>query len=206
VQDSKYARLTEKPLALAYYPHSQGELWGPSLSFELRTDGSPTALVPPVKAALAEVNRAIALDFQTLSDQVSQSLARPRLLAALSGFFGAMALLLAMIGLYGTVSYSVASRRSEIGVRLALGAAPERVLKMVLGEIGWLVVPGLVLGLLAALAGARVLGTFLFGVTASDPPTLTVSALALSAAAFAAGVVPAWRAARLDPVATLREE
>jgi putative ABC transport system permease protein len=206
VQDAKYTRLNETPQALAYYPHSQGEVWGGGINYELRTDGSPAALVPAVKALLAQANPAIALDFQTLSEQVSQSLARPRLLAVLSGFFGGMALLLAMIGLYGTVSYSVASRRSEIGVRLALGAAPARVLKMVLGEIGWLVGPGLVLGLVAALAGARVLGTFLFGVTASDPPTLTISAVALSAAAFAAGAIPAWRAARLDPVATLREE
>jgi ABC-type antimicrobial peptide transport system permease subunit len=137
---------------------------------------------------------------------VAASLVRPRLLATLSGFFGAVALLLAMIGLYGTLAHAVASRRSEIGVRLALGAVPARVLGMVLGEVGRLIVAGLALGVGAALAGTRLLEAFLYGVAPSDPGTLASSAAVLAAVAFAAGALPAWRAARLDPMRTLREE
>ena len=155
---------------------------------------------------MAEANPAISLDIATLSSQVAASLARPRLLAVLSGFFGAVALLLAMIGLYGTLSYTVTSRRREIGVRLALGAAPARVLRMVLAEVGRLAVAGIVLGALAALAASRALSAFLFGMTPSDPGTLAMSAATLAAVAMVAGAVPAWRAARLDPTVVLREE
>ncbi len=111
-----------------------------------------------------------------------------------------------MIGLYGTLSYRVTSRRAEIGVRLALGAARTRVLGMVLGEVGRLVIVGVALGAVVALASTRLLGTFLFGVTASDPVTLALSAVALAVVAMTAGALPAWRAARLDPMVTLREE
>ena len=205
VEDSKYGKLDEKTRPLAYVPWSQSEWFDPVMNFALRTD-APAALIPSVKREVAALEPSISLEVTTLSDQVAASLARPRLLAALSGFFGAVALLLSMIGLYGTLSYAVASRRGEIGVRLALGAAPARVLGMVLGEVGRMVVAGLLLGAAAALAATRLLSAFLFGVTPTDPRTLAESVAVLAAVAFLAGALPAWRAARLDPMTTLREE
>jgi ABC-type antimicrobial peptide transport system permease subunit len=141
-----------------------------------------------------------------MADDVAASLTRPRLLAILSGFFGVVALLLAMIGLYGTLSYRVTSRRAEIGVRLALGAARGRVLGMVLSEVGGLIVIGVGIGIALTLAGTRLLASFLFGVTATDPITVAGSTAVLSFVALAAGALPAWHAARLDPMETLREE
>ncbi|HKG91069.1 MAG TPA: ABC transporter permease, partial [Gemmatimonadaceae bacterium] len=208
VRDAKYSSLREGPRPTAYVPLAQAELFGFSLDFELRSaEGTPAAaLVPAVKAVVAQADPRISLEFTTLAGQLAASLTRERLLATLSGFFGALALLLAVVGLYGTMAYGVARRRTEIGIRLALGAAPARVLRMVLGEAGVLVASGVALGALGALAASRLLASFLFGVTPKDPTTLALSALTLAAAAAAAAAVPAWRAARLDPMVPLREE
>jgi predicted permease len=206
VENSKYESLSESDLPIAYFPLGQGELFGPTVTFIVRAAGFTAVIIPAIKAVMADAHPAISFDVATLSDQVAASLARPRLLAALSGFFGAVALLLAMIGLYGTLSNAVTSRRREIGVRLALGAAPIGVLRMVLGEVGRLVVVGIVLGVAATLASSRLLSAFLFGVTPNDPATLGMSAGALVGIALAAGALPALRAARLDPMAVLRED
>lgn len=201
----RQARLRFGTLAIAYLPLSQLGEWT-ELQFQLRTSGEAWPLAPSVTTLIEDVHPMISFRFTTLSEQVAASLTRPRILAVLSGFFGAVAILLAMIGLYGTLSYRVTSRRAEIGVRLALGAARTRVLGMVLGEVGRLVIVGVALGAVVALASTRLLGTFLFGVTASDPVTLALSAVALAVVAMTAGALPAWRAARLDPMVTLREE
>ena len=166
----------------------------------------PRALVPAVRTLAGDVNHALSLDFVTLSEQVAASLARPRLLATLSAFFGALALLLATVGLYGTVAYSVARRQSEIGIRIALGADGSRVVRMIMGEVGRLLAAGAVLGALIALAATRLLQSFLYGLTATDPTTIVLAVTSLAAVAFVAGAVPAWRAARLDPMDALREE
>ena len=206
VADAKYRRVDEEILPTAYVPLEQTELWAPSIQLALRSETEPTALIPAVTEAMREVHPAITLEFATMTEQIALSLARPRLLATLSGFFGALALLLAVIGLYGTMSYSVARRRNEMGVRIALGAAQTRILKLVAGEAGRIVAMGVVLGALLALAGTRLIATFLYGVTASDPVTLAVSALILGAVAMAAALVPAWRASGVDPMVSLREE
>ena len=206
VGDAKYQSLREEAPPTAYVPISQQEEPGPFMNFELRAAASPAALIPGVTSAFGAVNPDISLEFVTLSDQVAQSLTRERLLAMLSTFFGALALALAMIGLYGIMSYNVARRRNEIGIRIALGAARARVLRMVLGEVGRMVIAGVVLGIGAALAVTRLVSSLLFGVTPSDPVTLLLSALLLVVVALAAGALPAWRAARLDPMEALREE
>jgi ABC-type antimicrobial peptide transport system permease subunit len=164
------------------------------------------ALSPLVTAAALAENRATSVDFVTLARQVTESVRRPRLLATVSGFFGALALLLAVIGLYGTMAYGVAQRRNEIGIRLALGAARSRVLGMVLGEAGTLIALGGVLGLAGALAATKLVASFLYGVERNDPLTLGLSAALLGAVALVAGAIPAWRAASLDPAETLRAE
>lgn len=134
------------------------------------------------------------------------SLARPRMLAVLSAFFGALALLLTMIGLYGTIAYSVVQRRNEIGVRIALGAGRSRVLRMVTRDAARIVVAGVVFGALLTIAGTRFLSAFLFGVTPTDPATLAAVAVALLVTGLGAASVPAWRGAGLDPMEALRED
>ncbi|MGD8699686.1 MAG: ABC transporter permease [Gemmatimonadales bacterium] len=206
VEDAKYRRLDEPTLATVYVPFEQTESWRPSVDLALRCEGAPKALIPAVTEVMREIHPAIAVEFTALHDQLATSLARPRLLALLSGFFGGLALLLAVIGLYGTMSYSVARRRSEIGIRIALGSARTGILRMVAGEAGALVAIGVGLGALLALAATRLVAAFLYGVRASDPLTLALSALLLATVAIAAGLVPAWRAAGVDPMITLREE
>lgn len=206
VEDAKYQRLDEATFAAAYVPLEQRDLFGPSVELALRADGEPGLLIPVVTQAIREMNPAIALEFTTLSNQVATSLARPRLLATLSAFFGGLALLLAVIGLYGTMSYSVARRRNEIGIRVALGSARTGILRMVAGEAATVIAIGVVFGVALALAATRLVAAFLYGLTASDPTTLALSVLTLSAVAMAAGLIPAWRAAGVDPTVALREE
>ncbi|HKP27792.1 MAG TPA: ABC transporter permease [Gemmatimonadales bacterium] len=206
VRDAKYQALREENQPTAYVPIDQGEWWGTWIEYQLRSDATPAALIPLVKSIAADMSPAITLEFNTFEEQVSASLRRPRLLATLSGFFAALALTLAVIGLYGTVAYGVARRRSEIGVRLALGAARGRVLRMVLADAGRLALVGIVAGVATALGTTRLLTSFLYGLTATDIRTLALSAVLLAGAAIAASLLPAWRAASLDPTETLREE
>jgi ABC-type antimicrobial peptide transport system permease subunit len=179
----------------------------PFTLIELRSATSaPTDLIPGVKAAMEEVNRDVTLQFIPLSTQVAESLTRERLLATLSGFFGALALLLSTIGLYGVMSYNVARRRNEIGIRMALGAEQSRVLRMVLREVALLIGIGLAIGLSLALATTRFVASFLYGIKSNDAATLSLAAAVLALVAALAGYIPARRASRLDPMAALREE
>ncbi len=144
--------------------------------------------------------------FRELEQQVSDALRTDRLLATLSVFFGALALLLAMIGLYGTMSYAIARRRAEIGIRLALGAAPERVSRGVLREVAVVSSLGLAVGLAGVLATTRLVEGFLFGVTPHDPSLIIGSMLVLGVATLLAGYLPARRAAGMDPMQALRQD
>jgi ABC-type antimicrobial peptide transport system permease subunit len=184
----------------------QTEAGPPVFHLAVRSQGEPQSVAPLVGRALAEIDPRLSWRSRTLSEQVDQSLARPRLLATLSGFFGALALVLAVIGLYGTMSYSVVRRRAEIGIRLALGAARSRVLRLVLGEAGWVVGVGLLLGAIGALGATRFVASFLYGVAPTDAATFAASVATLGAVAGAASLIPAWRASRIDPMPTLREE
>jgi ABC-type antimicrobial peptide transport system permease subunit len=172
----------------------------------VRGGSSATALVRAVTTAVGDVNPRFSVRYTTLAAQVDASLARERLLATLSGVFGALALALAVIGLYGTMSYTLARRRRELGVRIALGAARARVMRLVLAEVGRLVAAGLALGGAAALLATRWVAPFLFGLTPVDPPTWTLAIVTLAAAALAAGALPAWRAAAVDPVQAIRAD
>jgi predicted permease len=206
VTDAKYGSLREEPSPFVFIPWSQGGAPGPLTSFELRATGVPTALVSTVTSAIGDVNRDVSIEFKTLAAKVDDSISRERLLAILSGFFGALALLLATIGLYGVMSYNVARRRNEIGIRMALGADQSCVLRMVLGEAAILIGGGLVIGLVAALATTRFVASFLYGVKSNDPWTLSLACGVLALVAAVAGFLPARRASRLDPMAALREE
>jgi putative ABC transport system permease protein len=152
------------------------------------------------------VNPDVSVRFSTLARQVDDSLSRERLLATLSGFFGALALALAMIGLYGVMSYNVARRRNEIGIRMALGAEQSRVLRMVLREVAILIGIGLVIGLATTIGTTRFVASFLYGMKPNDPWTLSIAAAVLAMVAAIAGFLPARRASKLDPMAALRDE
>ncbi len=206
VQDAKYQRLSEQTLATAYLPLGQGDVEGTQAAFSLRGVAASASLVPAVRAAAAAVNPAISLGITTLEDQVSESLARARLLATLSAFFGGLALLLAVVGLYGTMSYNVTRRRNEIGIRMALGAASGRVMRMIAAEAAMLIALGIACGSTLAFATTRLVRTLLFGVTPTDPATFIYAALTLGGVAMAAALFPAARAARQRPMDALREE
>jgi len=146
------------------------------------------------------------LKINTVDRQLDDGLAQEQLLAALATFFGAIAVLLACLGLYGLLAHMTACRTSEIGVRMALGATSGSVLAMVLRDGLWLVLAGVVVGVPAAIAGTRWMESRLFGVRPTDPAALAGAALLLAAVAALAGLVPARRASRIDPIAALREE
>jgi putative ABC transport system permease protein len=159
-----------------------------------------------VKRAIASVNGAMLVDFQTLPDQVDKKLMRERLMAVLSGFFGGLAALLATIGLYGVMSYTVARRRNEIGIRMALGAERRDVIAMVMREAATLLIAGVVVGGVLAVAAAQTAKGLLFGLKPGDPATLAIAVAGLGGVAMVASYVPALRASRLQPTEALRDE
>jgi ABC-type antimicrobial peptide transport system permease subunit len=188
-----------------YLPRSQDGA-AQALSVEVRTASDPMRLTPAVTRVLSGVHRSVGLDFSTLRAQVTRSLQRERVLAILSTLFGSVALGLSMLGLYGVMAYTVARRRNEIGVRIALGADRSRVLRMVLADVSRVVILGLVLGAASAMASSKLVESFLYGVRPNDPAVMVLAAVLLAAVAHLAGVLPAVRACRLDPVAALRED
>jgi predicted permease len=206
VGNAKYESMREMPQPIAYISMGQDNDPGLSVNFEIRTIGPTTAIIPSIKAAMAQIAPRASLDFTTLESQVAESLRLPRTLATLSGFFGGLALLLATIGLYGIMSYTVARRRNEIGVRIALGATQGRVMRMVMSEVGRIVGLGVAIGILLTLSMTRLVSAFLYGVKPFDPATMVLSAAVLAAVAVGAAMLPAWRAARLDPVTALRDQ
>jgi ABC-type antimicrobial peptide transport system permease subunit len=162
-------------------------------------------LVDNVRAAIRQIDPGLPVyDVQTMEGRWRESLAKPRLASAILSIFAAVALLLAAIGIYGVTSYSVAQRTPEIGIRLALGAQPRGVLRMILLQALRLTLIGAAIGLLAAWAAARVFTRLLYSVSALDPTAYLAVALALAVAALIAGLVPAVRATRVDPNASLR--
>jgi len=148
----------------------------------------------------------VTIEIIPFTEQLAASLTEEKMLATLSSFFGGLALLLTAIGLYGVLSYNVARRRNEIGIRMALGAEQARVLRMVLGEASWLAFIGLGLGIAGTLAATQVVKSFLYGLQPDDPPTLASAAAMLAAVGGLAAYLPARRAARVDPMTALRDE
>jgi putative ABC transport system permease protein len=206
VKDSKYASARQETYPTAFFPASQITRHAEEDSFELRTAIPPSALVAPVQAAVASVNKAIPLEFHTLAEQVSDSLVQERLLALLSGFFGALALLLAMIGLYGTLSYLVTRRQTEFGVRMTLGAQRVSILRLVMHDVIAVLAAGLVVGTGISLASTRLLQEMLFGLGARDSLTIAIAIGVLATVALLAGYLPARRATKVDPMVALRYE
>ncbi len=167
--------------------------------------GSPAPPTRSVAAAIADVHPDLAVTFRLPADHVGASLTQERLVAMLAGFFGALAPLLAGLGLHGVTSYAVSRQRTEIGIRLALGAAPCGVVRLVLGRVGWLVAAGVTSGMGVSLWAGQFIRAMLFGLEPRDPATMAAAALVLALIGGVAGFVPAWRASRIDPPEVLRE-
>jgi len=155
---------------------------------------------------LAGINPDIGIEFRVFKTEIWNSLLRDRLMATLAGFFGALAVLLATIGLYGVMSYMVVRRTNEIGIRMALGAGRPEVIRIVLREAGLLLAAGGVIGIALSLLAARTAASMLFNLHPYDPATLATAIGTLGAVALAASFVPALRAARMDPMSALRDE
>ncbi len=171
----------------------------------VRTAADPTSYVATLRGIVHDEAPGLALDsVMTMEDRVMTSLAKPRLYAIVLAWFGVFALLIAGVGLFGVLSYGVAQRRREIGVRSALGAQTRDIVEMVLGQAMWIVGAGVAIGLAAAMAGVKLLSEFLYGVSPYDALTFAAVPVVIAAVAAVACFVPARRAAKIDPLTALR--
>ena len=199
-------RSARSPTPFAYLPYLQNPRLG-DLNFYVRAEGDPAQLASALRAAVKRLDPQLPVDdLKTLSTQLKESLLTERLIMMLSVAFGGLAALLAAIGIYGVLAFAVAQRRQEIGVRMALGANPAAVRRLILGEVVRFVLVGAVIGLPVSYAVARVVESILFGVHASDVPVFAFGLLLMAAVALLAGYLPAHRAARIDPLDALRND
>jgi predicted permease len=204
-RDGKYRSLGEEPHPYVYQPVLQS--YDPNMTLVVRTMGEPQAIAPAVREQIRALDAKLPIaDVKTFRDQLDLSLFPSRVAAWTLGGFGVLALLLAAIGIYGVVSYSVAQRTREIGVRMALGAKRKDVLRLVLGQGLFVIAFGLAVGLLLALAVTRLIAGFLYGVGATDLLTFGSVPLLLGVVALAASYIPARRATKVDPLVALRYE
>jgi predicted permease len=207
VADTVYGRsLRDSPPPTVYVPLAQSTTPpGAPLRISVRAAGDVARLVPGLAAALSGVHPGLTFSFKPLDLEVETALGQERLLATLAGFFAATALLLSAIGLYGVTSHAVTRRRTEIGIRMALGGQPRGVLGAMLKRVAWSVVVGTFAGLFAALWLSRFVAPLLYGLAPNDPVTLGASAMTLILVAAVAASVPATRAMRIDPAQVLRQ-
>jgi len=206
VKDLKYKNLRDPAPPQAYFPYWHDEK-ARFMTFYLRTRVDPQLLMQAVREQVRRLDPNVpAVDMRTIDEQIGLSLKTERLVAGLSAVFGALATALAVIGLYGVMAYIVARRRCEIGIRVALGALQGDVLWMVMRQVVLLSGVGLVIGALLAFALGSLIRSQLYGVQPHDPFTLVSASLVLAAAAGMAGLIPSWRASRVDPLHALRHE
>jgi predicted permease len=207
IKDTKYRDLKKEAPRTVYVPVAQSTTVGAELTLHVRTAGEPKNLIAAIRREVGTLDKNLPVyNVRTFTELVAQSIYRERLIATLSGFFGLLALLLASLGLYGVMSYSVARRTREIGIRLALGAQKSDVLKLVVRQGMALVLIGAGLGMVAARALTRVLAKLLYGISATDPLTFVIISLALVGVALLACYLPARRATKVDPLTSLRYE
>jgi predicted permease len=205
--NTHYSELRKDAPPLFFLSYRQAPDVSFGMRFMVRTRVPGSGIVPSLRAAVQSIDHDLPLDnVRTQTEQIDEITMNERIFADLSGGFGVLALMLACIGIYGVMAYSVSQRTNEIGIRMALGAQPGRVLRMVLGEASWMAVLGVAAGIGAALALGRLVASMLYGLKPYDPATLALSVLLLIAVAVGASWIPARRAAGVDPMRALRTE
>jgi predicted permease len=206
VRGSKYSKVDEKIPPVAYLAFAQDE--NPSsLVVYARTSGDPKSVFSALRRDVNALDPSLPLtNLRTMEDQLDESLAAQRVIASLSAFFGILATLLAAIGLYGVMAYTVTRRTREIGIRLALGAGRGNLLTLVMREVAVLTLVGVAIAIPAALALTRLVRSELYGIVPNDPLSIVLAALLLISVALLAGYIPANRATRVDPLRALRYE
>jgi predicted permease len=205
VGNTVVSQIGEEPQPVAYLPITQD--YSPAMALQVRTTRTPQAVIGTVRTQIQSLDTNLALtNVQTIEEVIGQGLWAPRMGAGLLTLFGGLALILAAVGVYGVLSYSVNQQTREIGIRVALGAKSSEVLRQIIGQGLRLAATGLALGFVAALALTRVLSSLLFGISAHDPLTFGAVSLVLAAAAVLACYIPARRATKVDPIVALRYE
>jgi predicted permease len=205
-QNAKYSEVRDAVPPLFFRPYMQDDRVG-SMSFYVRTAVEPESFLQQVNRVVAQLDPNLPVEnLRTMPQQVRENVFLDRMISTLSAGFASLATLLAAIGLYGVLAYTVAQRTREIGLRMALGAAPARVRRMILRQVGFMTVVGGIVGLLAGIAAGRSARALLYEMQGHDPAVLVVSAVLLSIVAFGAGLIPAHRASKVDPMLALRYE
>ena len=205
VGDVRDVGLRQEPAAMMYVPYAQAPFWGAVVV--TRSSLSLSSFADAVRRDANAIDKDLPVtDIAAMPDVVNASVAQPRFQTVLLGLFGALALILAAVGIYGVISFSVAQRTHEMGIRMSLGAQPAQVLRLVMGQGARMALVGIALGAAAALGLTRLMRSLLFGVSAADPLTFAAVAILLVAVALAACYVPARRAMRVDPMTALRHE
>jgi predicted permease len=205
-QNAKYSKVKDEVPPVYFRPYRQADQTG-AMHFYVRTSLDPERMLAAVPKVVAMLDANLPVeDLRTMTEQANDNIVEDRFVSVLSASFALLATLLAAIGLYGVLAYTVAQRTREIGVRMALGAAPERVRAMILGQLGRMAVVGIVIGVGAAIGLGRLAQSMLYKLQGYDPLVLTGAVAMLAGVTFAAGYIPALRASRVDPMRALRYE